>query len=385
MKIGIDTELRPVPQDLLYQSYGRGLYRLTGQEETDSLLDMFYSNPSQSTATSITLPADASGSGTGVQETINQGGTIQTATSSGSGLEVGANPSDNIQQQLDAINQAGGGKLFLAAGTYVLPTALTGYSNVEIIGEDETTTTLDFTGVANGIIYSGTNVYTTGTITSITSGVNVTGSGTAWSANAKAGQNLFVGTRWYTIASVTDDTHLVLAEAYGDNVTFPGATYRIATVVSGIVIQDVAIQNSSGTGLAFTDTKDLELVRVQLIKNNIGVTLTNVSRGKIDQIVVASSVSDGIQMTSVGLFNISAVASAGNGGDGFVLNNVKTVSFLYCSSTSNTEDGYNCTTVVDCSLKVETARTAEMASISSRDASRVISTIPTAEGIREMG
>lgn len=341
----------PTQEQVFYREFNRDLTRITGSEESDSILDMLNMNPSASNSSSVTIPGDSLGAGTDPSLNINSAGKIQPATSSGSGLETSAIPGDNLQQKLDAVNAAGGGKLFLGAGTYAITTALTGYSNVEIIGEDETTTTLDFGSTSSNLTYAGTGVYSTGTITAA-SNVSITGSGTSWLANVTAGQNLFIGTRWYLIAAVTSNTTLILAEAYGDNVTLP-SSYRIATVITGVVLKDLTIKSSTGTSVSFTDAKDIEFDRLTFFSNNVGLALTNVSRCLITQLVAVSSTSDGIQMTNCGLFNVSACQSAGNGGHGVKLNNVKTIPFLFSSSTSNTSDGYNCTTVVDTVFKTE--------------------------------
>lgn len=343
---------QPQPPDRLFQSYNKGLYRLTGEEAEDDVLNML-SAPGGTNANNVETSASDIGSGVVGGTIVNSANSVSTGSSTPSGVNVQmVSGGVDLQNKLDLMNASGGGKIFLSAGTYKAPSNLTGYSGIEIIGEDVSTTIIDFGNASRSFLWSGTNVYTTGTISGVSGFVNVTGSGTAWLSHVTAGQNLFIGTRWYTIAAVTSDTTLILAEAYGDNVSFP-SSYRIATVISGVVIQDVTIINSTSTALAFTDTKDLELVRVQLIANNIGITLNNVSRAKIDQIIIAESTSDGSQLTNCGLFNVSAWQAAGNGGNGFTLNNVKTVPFLFSSSTSNAGDGFHCTTVVDSLFKVE--------------------------------
>lgn len=343
---------RPSKAQVFRQNFERNLYRVTGAEQEDDILNVLNADLGANTSSSTTITSDSIGGGAELSTTMNQAGTPQPASSSGSGLEAQIAPGANIQQAMDAINAAGGGVLFLSEGTYAVGNALNGYSNIEIVGEDMTTTFLNFGAAANGIAYAGTNIYTTGTITSITSGVNVTGSGTSWTT-AMAGQNLFLGTRWYLIAAVTSGTTLILAEAYGDNISFPGASYRIATVITGVVLKDLTIQASTTTALSFTDAKDIEMTRLTFIDNNVGIAMTNASRVTYDQIVVAESTSDGVQLTNCGLCDGTAWLSAGNGGNGFTLSNTKTIPFLFCSSTANTGDGYNCTTVFDTVFKTE--------------------------------
>jgi len=70
--------------------------------------------------------------------------------------------------------------------------------------------------------------YQTGTV-SVTNGSNqVVGVGTSWLANVNVG-NIFTipgSGAWYEVASITDDTHLVLTANYG-GATAAGSAYAI--------------------------------------------------------------------------------------------------------------------------------------------------------------
>lgn len=258
---------------------------------------------------------------------------------------------DDIQTALDELNAVGGGSLYLKAGTYTT-TALTGYSNIHIFGDNQSNTIIDFNNTSANLSFIGSNIYTTGTITSISGGVNVTGSGTSWLANASAGQQLFIGTRWYLIAAVTSDTTLILAEGYGDNIALP-STYRIATPVTGIRMTELMFKNSTGTGLSLTDCRDIEFKNILFLTNNVGFGLTNVSQCVLDALVCVANTSDGYQMTNCGLFNVNAVDSQSNGGNGATLNNLKTVPFVFSACDNNAGDGYHCTNCTSMVLQVE--------------------------------
>ena len=260
--------------------------------------------------------------------------------------EITVDPTSSIQIAIDKLNTLGGGIINLLAGTYYSG-QLTGYSSIEIHGVSPSATIIDFGGTSANLSFTGTNVYTAGTITSITSGVNVTGSGTSWLANVTAGQHIFIGTRWYEIAAVTGNTTLILSEGYGDSVTMPGAAYRIASVKQNVTLKNLAINNSSGTGLVVTDSRKFALDGVVFQSNNKGVVFTNVSEINTDRTIAVTSTSNGFECTNVGLADWSSVNSISNGGSGFVFNNVKTFTLLPGSATSNTVDGFNLTTVVD--------------------------------------
>lgn len=282
-----------------------------------------------------------------------EAGAVVLANVTIGGLLLTIDNTSDIQTSIDTLNAAGGGTLYLKSGTYTVTTALTGYSSITIIGVSPDETIINFSSTAANLSFAGTGVYTTGTITSITSGVNVTGSGTSWLANATAGQHLFLGTRWYLIAAVTGDTTLVLAEGYVDNVTMPGASYRIASVKQNIKISDLSIKNSTGTGLTFTDCRKLTLNNVLFVSNNKGIALTNTSECGADNIVVVTSTSNGVELTNVGLSDFESINSISNGGSGFVFNNIKAVTFYPCSATANTADGFNITTGVNLDLVIE--------------------------------
>lgn len=259
---------------------------------------------------------------------------------------------DSLQSALEKLRELGGGRISLLAGTYAIKVALSGYGSITIEGVSPTATILDFSSTSANLSFVGTNSYSTGTITSIT-GTAVVGSSTVWSTNVVAGMSLFIGTRWYVIASVTDDTHLTLAESYGDNVSVPGAAYVIAYPQTDIVIRNVGIKNSTGTGLVFTDCRRVILSNVQCITNNVGIAYTRVSELSKDTVIVAGSTSDGIQVTSVGLCNWTSVNSDGNGGNGLTASVWKTGILSGCAFDANTGDGLNLTTVTNIQLVVD--------------------------------
>jgi hypothetical protein len=84
--------------------------------------------------------------------------------------------------------------------------------------------------------------YVTGSVSVVNGNTTVTGVGTAFLANVKAGDQLIVGAAnvtdpsalpgWVEILSVTDDTHLELAEPY-PFITAPGQLYTIRKCFTG--------------------------------------------------------------------------------------------------------------------------------------------------------
>src|SRR3990167_7666232 len=252
-------------------------------------------------------------------------------------------PWDNIQAAIDKLDALGGGHILFRSGTYIINSALTGKSAIQFIGENTSSTILDFNSTAAKLNFTGTDAYATGTITSITSGVNVTGSGTAWLANVTTDHQFFIANKWYKIAAVTSDTALVLSEGYTGGATFPGAAYRAVKVVKDIEIKDLTLKNSTGTAIDFDDVRNVFLEDLEIVDNNKGFTMDNCSEISIDNLIVPSNDSNGCEFNTCGFADIESISTPSNGGHGMVINNFRVGNIVGSSSNSNTGDGYNIT------------------------------------------
>lgn len=258
--------------------------------------------------------------------------------------------SQDIQDAIDTINTAGGGVLRLKAGTYTQTSDITLPSSVQLEGENTSTTKISFSG-AYGIVMTGTNVYTTGTLSVNQGSTSVTGSGTTWTA-AMIGRQIFISNRWYVIANVGSATSITLASAFADS-NVSGGSYRIASVIKDIEIKEITLQSSSGTAISGTDVRDLLLEDVDILSNNKGISLTNFYQIQVIRVAVAASTSNGVELTNGTFFNPQQLASVSNGGSGFVLSTVRSCPFLFCAANANTADGFNITDADNCSFSVE--------------------------------
>lgn len=278
-------------------------------------------------------------------------------------LQTGANeyrvgPLDDIQKALNAANSSGGGRVHLQSGTYVIETPLIGYSNIEIIGDNATNTTIDFNSSSANISFDGNDVYDTGTITSITSGVMVTGLGTSWLDNVTTDHQLFIGERWYKIVAVTSNTTMILGEGFaglGSLDSFPGVSYRAAKVKQGIEIKELTIKNSTGTGITFDDCKDVILEDVIITGCNKGAVYTNSSSLACTRLIVPANTSNGVEFTNCGFGDFDGLSSAGNGGHGMVLSGCRIMPYTFCSMSANTNDGVNVTDCDTIVMEIEAA------------------------------
>ena len=262
-------------------------------------------------------------------------------------------PGNNVQKAIDALNISGGGRLLFQAGTYNISTNLVGHSGIVIAGENAATTTIDFSNSAANLSFAGTDIYTTGTVTSVAQGVNVTGSGTSWLANVTTSHQIFIGTRWYKIAAVVSDTSIILGEGYAGGATFPGASYRAAKVIQGVEISEITFKDSSGTGITFDDCRDAGLEDIIVTGCNKGIVFTNSSQISNNRIILPANTNNGIEFQTSG-FTISAgVSVAGNGGHGMVLNGCRIMPYQSCSMSANTGDGVNITDSDTIVLEIE--------------------------------
>jgi len=256
----------------------------------------------------------------------------------------------SIQDKLDEINTAGGGTLYLKAGTYTLASDITMYANVALIGVSPNATILDFNSTAGNLTIAGTHRYSTGTLTSITNGVTVVGSGTSWSANVVAGRDsMFVNGQWMIIATVTDDTHITLAEGY-DGPTVSGDSYRISSTMENVRLSGFNVKNSTGDGIDIDDARYIVVDNVLAQDNNIGLTGSYVAEFAINGFTPVSNTSHGISITNGGRFNWNSTNAVSNGGSGIVLNSIRSGGFSQGVGNSNTADGFNLTSCTDISL-----------------------------------
>lgn len=262
-------------------------------------------------------------------------------------------PREDIQRTMNKLSDEGGGIIQLAAGTYTLNNRLQMRSGIRIVGDHKSTTILDFNNTAANIVATGTNVYTTGTITSITGGVTVTGSGTLWLANATADQQFFIAHRWYEILSVNSDTSITLDEGYAGGATFPGASYRIATVVRNIEFDEITLKNSTGTALDLDDCRSIFIDDCTVIDNNKGIVADNCSEISSSKNIVTSQTSNGVELNTCGLTNIKETSTPANGGHGLVMNDVRLITYWASASSSNTIDGVNITTADEVTIQVD--------------------------------
>lgn len=257
-------------------------------------------------------------------------------------------PQDNFQSYLNLAQTAGGGVVNLNPTSTFYPTSdIIVPSNVTI---NFNGATVDFNHQAYGFKVTGVNVYSTGTLTSITSGVNVVGSGTVWKSNITPFvDQLFVNGQWMIIASVTDNTHLTLLEGY-DGPTVSGSSYIIGIPSQNVTFNQCTIQNSTATAIKIDYARFQTINNVALVNNNAGMVHTYVTEFQINEITPTGCTLDGIKITNGGRYNWSSVNSVNNGGNGILLSGIRSMGISQGALSSNVSAGCSLTNCSDVDL-----------------------------------
>ena len=264
-------------------------------------------------------------------------------------------PKDDLQHVINRASDAGGGIIHLTSGTYRLSTSIIMPSKIQIIGENTTSTIIDFQDSGAGFTAVGTSIYSTGTITGITSSIFVEGSGTSWVANLTTDHQIFIANRWYKIASITDNTHLVLSEGFAGGGTFPGHTYRAAKIIEDIEFSELTFKDSASTALSLTDIRNLFLEDCIIESNNKGLVVTNGMEAIMDTVLLRTNVSNGAEFNNFSFSDIEGLSSIANGGHGAVLNDVNSVGFGISAWSGNTLNGALIIDAIDCFLQIITS------------------------------
>lgn len=254
-------------------------------------------------------------------------------------------PGQDIQTAINKLATSNGGTLLLKTGTHVVSTALTGLSFVQIVGENQISTILDFNSGSANFSFTGTNIYTTGTISGVANGVTVTGSGTAWTTNITTDHQIFLAQRWYRIASITSDTELVLSEGYQGGASFPGASYRAVKVKEDIEFNELTLKDSTGTAIDFTDCRNIIMENISVVGSGKGIVFTQVSEIAMDASLINTCTGDGITLDDCGLVDIESTTSTANTGSahGYKINDCRTMTIAASAADSNAGDGFNIT------------------------------------------
>lgn len=233
-----------------------------------------------------------------------------------------------LQDALDYLHDNGGGTLFIRNGTYILDSNIAMYDNITIEGETGSGVILDFDGNANQLQAVGTDVYDTGTVSVANGSSTVTGSGTTWAVDM-VGQYIIISGIWFLITAVNSTTELEIESPF-DSPTVAGTVYSIATILVGVTINNITIQNSTDVkgALLFENVSDGSIENVTIYDSTIGFNYINCSFFSSEDITTIGC-GTGINVSHAGVWTFNDFAVYASTDDGM------TVDRLISASISN--------------------------------------------------
>lgn len=238
----------------------------------------------------------------------------------------------DIQTAIDAVEALGGGIVFITEGVYIPTSIIKIPDNVILKGEDPAKTIIDLNNHATRQIkledtgtYADLTDYTTGTITFTLNSKTVTGVGTTWLNNVRAGSLIYRndgGVRKdYLIASVDSNTQITLETDFVE-ATASGIAYVINRKVHDFGLFDLTITNMGG--------------------NNSNISFTRGRNFVINNCFINGADMNGILLSECEMFEISKNTVDSNGGDG--INSVGSFTFtkkfiINNQCNNNSDDG----------------------------------------------
>ena len=174
----------------------------------------------------------------------------------------------SIREAVDAGHQS----IFVKSGIYNETGDIVLSPGSSLQGEAPGSVICNFGGNAYSLKADGTaRQTTTGTISVVHNSTTVTGTSTLFTT-VQIGDYIDLDGVFHKIASVTDNTSLELAKAY-QGITLSGKTFVAQSMISGISIQNLTVQNSSTNGVVFDQLYQLNMK--DCIIDNCGSTETD--------------------------------------------------------------------------------------------------------------
>lgn len=254
------------------------------------------------------------------------------------GTVITINNTQDIQDNLDIIEAAGGGTLYLQNGTYTLTSDIIVPSGVILQGVSRDGVILDCNG-SFAVRISGSNAYSTGTVTINNGDTSVVGSGTTWTSGM-VGQFIFLDGLWYEITAFTDTTHITITEYEGDNLS--GSVYVMATVNFSAQVNNVTIIGATGSGLIIQYAQECLNINIVVTGCGTGIDMDYVVFPKLE----CTSSENGVNLNmnfvngfsiDFSEFNLSMI------GAGIIMTDTKNATFFDSSVNDNLGDGINAT------------------------------------------
>lgn len=214
---------------------------------------------------------------------------------------------------------AGNQSVFVRDGVYPETADVVMNSNSRLIGESAGVI-IDFSAGSFGVNIdgSGGTTETAGTIDVTNGSTTVSGTGTTFTNLNPIGTNtaITIGASCYIISAITNDTTLVLEDAYnGDTKT--GQNYIAQQIVESVVISNVKIVNSGSSGLFARALATSNLSNILISDCDTGVSIEQCCNNVCENISSFDCSTQGFIITDSSTCILSNCQAVNCGSDGF--------------------------------------------------------------------
>lgn len=233
---------------------------------------------------------------------------------------------------------AGHKNIFVRNGLYIETQDIIIPNKVNVMGESGTNTIILLNG-AYSIKLDATNGVkeTSGTISYVNGSKSVTGLGTTFT-NLSPSEFIRLGTKYYEILSIADDTNLTLVETYIGK-SFSSVSYVAQPMLTGNRIQNVIITGSTSTGLICRGLRHFVFDSILLKNNNNNFSIDDCEDGSLNQVISEFSYNKGIYLNNCISVSLKSIDICSNTNHGTEINNSVNIMLTECNVSNNNGDG----------------------------------------------
>lgn len=229
--------------------------------------------------------------------------------------------------------------VFMRNGTYVETANVIVPTGGSLVGESGPNTIIYFVG-AYSVKCDGSGGMTenTGTISATKDSTAIVGVGTTFT-NLSVGDFILLGTNYFQIAAITDNTNLNLVRTYRGR-AISNLTYIGQTMHTGPRMENFIISNSSATGLYFRGVWHFVLDSVACVLNTPNFQIIDCGDGGLTHIICDSSIGTGIVIDTCTSINMSTADIFNSTSYGIEIKGDSiSVILNSCESSNNSNDG----------------------------------------------
>ena len=234
---------------------------------------------------------------------------------------------------------AGHKSIFVRNGTYVETQDIVVPDSGQMVGESGPNVIIYFIGAYSVKSDGGGDVESGGTMAIAKDSTSVVGTGTTFT-NLSAGKFILLGTNYYRIASITDDTNLTLERTYRGR-TITNSNVLAHGMISGFRLHNFIITGSSSSGLFGRGLWHFVIDSVACVLNAQNFNFSYCGDGGLKHLICDSSFSTGFTIdncTSMNLTTADVFNCMSNGIE--IKGNSVSIILNACESSNNTGNGF---------------------------------------------